>query len=113
MRLSCLRRGEVGAERLFDDDARAVGAARLGQLFHDQPEQRGRDGEVVRRPLRRAELFADGLERGRVVVVAVDIAQQAAQLVERRRIEAAVLSRGCRAPGPGAGRGSSRPWPRR
>ena len=55
------------------------------------PNSDGRDGEVVRRPLRGAELLADGLEGRRVVVVAVDVAQQAGQLVERRRIEAAVL----------------------
>ena len=88
------------AEGLFDDDAGAVGAARLGQLFHDQPEQHGRDGEVVRRPLRGAELLADGLKRRRVVVVAVDVAQQAAQLVERRRIEPAVLLEAVVRPGP-------------
>ena len=108
-----LRRGEVVPEGLFDDDASAVGAARLGQLFHDEPEQRGRDGEVVRRPLRGAELFADGLKGCRVFVVAVDIAQQAAQLVESRGIDSRRVSRGCRAPAPGAGRDSNRPWPRR
>ena len=108
-----LRRGEVAAERLFDDDAGAVGAARLAELLHDRPEQRGRDGEVVRRPLGRAELLAERLERRRVVVVAVDVAQQAAQLVERRRIEAAVLLEAVACPRLEAGRGSSRPWPRR
>ena len=78
----------------------SVGAARLGQLFHDQPEQHGRDGEVVRRPLRRAELLAEGLKRGRVVVVAVHIAQQAAQLVERRGVESAVVLEAVARPGP-------------
>ena len=86
-----LRRGQVSAERLFDDDAGALGAARLGELFHDQPEQRGWDGEVVRRPLGGAEFLADGLKGCRVVVVAVDVAQQAAELVEGRGIEAAVF----------------------
>ena len=33
-----LRRGEVPAEWLFDDNASAIVAARLGQLFDDQPE---------------------------------------------------------------------------
>jgi hypothetical protein len=33
-----LRRGEVPAKRLFDDNPSAVGAARLGQLFDDQAE---------------------------------------------------------------------------
>ena len=34
-----LRRGKVVAERLFDDDAGAVGSIRFGQLFHDESEQ--------------------------------------------------------------------------
>src|SRR5439155_17756020 len=86
-----LRRGEVTAEGLFDDDASAVGAARQGQPFHDESEQRGRDGEVVRRALGGAELLANGLEGRRVLVVAVHVTQQAAQRVERRGIESAVL----------------------
>ena len=45
----------------------------------------------MRRPLGGAKLSADGLERRRVLVVAVDVAQQAAQRVERRGIEPAVL----------------------
>ena len=47
-------------------------------------EQHGRDGEVVRRPLGGAEFLAEGLEGRRVLVVAVDVAQQAAELVEGR-----------------------------
>ena len=89
------------------------GAARLGQLLDDQPEQRGRDGEVVRRPLGGAELLADGLERRRVVVVAVDVAQQAGTACRTPPDRARRASPGCRAPGPEAGRASSRPWPRR
>ena len=72
----------------------------LAELLDDQPEQRGRDGEVVRRPLGGAELLADGLEGRRVLVVAVDVAQQAAQLVERRGIEPAVLLEAVARPGP-------------
>src|SRR2546425_8771361 len=86
-----LRGGDVVAERFLDDDAGAVRAARLAELLHDQLEQHGRDGQVVRRPSGGAQLFADGLERRRVLVVAVDVAQQAAQLAERRGIEAPVL----------------------
>jgi hypothetical protein len=44
-----------------------------------------------RRPLRRAELTAERLERRRIVVVAVDIFHEADELVERRGVEAAVL----------------------
>ena len=72
-----LCRAEVSAEGLFENDAGALGAARLGELLHDEPEERGRDGKVVCRPLGRAELFADCLKRCRVFVVPVNIAQQA------------------------------------
>ncbi len=44
-------RREVMTEGFFDDDARVLGAARFGELFHDHPEQHGWDGEVVSRPL--------------------------------------------------------------
>ena len=51
-------------------------------------------------PLRRAERGADGLKRGRVIVVAVHIAQQAAQPVTRRRIDAPVVLEAVTGPGP-------------
>src|SRR5713101_2656646 len=86
-----LRRGAVAAERLFDDHASAVGATRPAQLCHDRPEQRGRDREVVGRALGGAELLTNRIERRRVPVVAVDVAQLTGQLVERRGIESAVL----------------------
>src|SRR5215831_18913998 len=41
----------------------------------------------MRWSLRRVELLADGLKGGRVFIVTVNIAQQAAQLVEGRRID--------------------------
>src|SRR3989449_6686006 len=76
---------------LLDDDASAVRAVRLAELLHDQFEQHGWDGEIVRRPPGGAELFADGLECRQVLVVAIDVAQQAAQRGERRGIEPTVL----------------------
>ena len=79
------------SKRLLDDDARSLGTARLGKLFHDCPKQQGRDGEVVRRPLGGAEFLADGLERRRVLVIAVHITQQAGQLVEGGGIESPVV----------------------
>jgi hypothetical protein len=84
------RGDDVVAERLLDDDAR-VRRAPLGELLHDQLEQHGRDGEVVQRPPGGTQLSADGLKRRGVPVVAVDVAQQAAQRAERRGIDAAVL----------------------
>jgi hypothetical protein len=69
------RRGEIVAERLLDDDAGAVPTAGIAELLHDQLEQHGRDGQVVRRLPDGAQLLANGLERRRVLVVAVDVAQ--------------------------------------
>src|SRR5712692_11344994 len=57
-----LRREEIVTERFFDDDASAVRASSFGQLFHDRPEQHRRDGEIVRRLLRRAKLLTQGLK---------------------------------------------------
>ena len=51
-------------------------AAGLGELLDDRAEQHRRDRQVVRRPLRGAELLAQLLERRRLGVVAVDVAQQ-------------------------------------
>ena len=86
-----LGRGKVVAEGLFDDDSRPLGAARSGQLLDDRPEQRRGDGEVMRGPLGPAQLLTKVCEGGRVAIVAVDVAQESAQLVERRCVESAVL----------------------
>src|SRR5881628_3082331 len=69
-----LRRGEIVTERFFNDDASAVGASSFGQLFHNHPEQHRRDGEIMRRLLRRAKLLPKGLKRRRLFIVAVNIA---------------------------------------
>src|SRR5207244_3214117 len=47
--------------------------------------------EIVRGPLRRAKFFAQRLKRGRIGIVAVDVAQQFRQLVESRGVGATVL----------------------
>ena len=88
---SAPRRLEVRPKRLFDDDAGAFGTARFAELFDDRSEQDRRYGKVVRRPLRGAELFADGRKGRGVFVVAIHVAQQAAELVESRPVDAAVL----------------------
>ena len=75
-----LRRGEVAAEGLFDDDARILGAAGLGQPFGDRREQAGRDGQVVQRPLGGAQRLAQALRTSRVAVIAVDVLQPGAEL---------------------------------
>src|SRR5262245_31205983 len=86
-----LRREEIVTERFFNNDARAVRASSFAQLFHNCLEQPGRNGEIVRWPLRRAQLLPEGLKRRRVLIVAVHIAQQTTQLCERGGIDPAVL----------------------
>ena len=45
--------GQVAAERLLDDQPRALGAARLAQPLDHRREHAGRDGQVVRGMRRR------------------------------------------------------------
>ena len=54
-------------------------------------EQYRRNRQVVRRAMRSPQCFAERCERCRVLIVAVHVAQQADQLFEGRRINAAVL----------------------
>src|SRR5690242_4839024 len=79
------------AEGLFDDHTAAPVAAGLRQLLNHGFEERGRDGQVMRRPLRSVEFFADRLKRAGIVVVAVYVTQQSAQLLKSRRIDSAVF----------------------
>src|SRR5262249_46175762 len=85
------RGGGVVAERLLDDDAGAARSAHLDELLDDQFEQHGRDGKEVQRAPGGTQLLADAPQGRGVLVVAVDGAQRAARLVERRGIEPAVL----------------------
>src|SRR5579885_1634980 len=85
------RGGEVRAEWLFDDHAAISGAARPREALDNGPKQHGGNGEIVRRPLRRAERVADRLKRGRIVVVAIHIAEQTGELLECGAVEPAVL----------------------
>src|SRR5215470_4172975 len=85
--IELLRREQIVTEGFFNDNTSTIGAACLGEPFHDEPEERRRDGKVMRWPLCRVQLLADGLEGSCVFIVTVNIAQQAAQLVEGRRID--------------------------
>src|SRR5262249_9527256 len=68
-----LCRGTVAAKWLFDDNAGPFGAARLSELFHDEPEEPWGNGEIICRPVRRAERLANRAKRCRVAVVAVNV----------------------------------------
>ena len=85
------RRREVLAEGLFDDDTGPRRAAGRGQLLDDRSEKRGRNGEVMRRMRRGAELAAERRERRRVRVVPIDIAELRTQLCEGITVEPAIL----------------------
>ena len=76
------RGGQVAAERLFDDDARMLGQVRGTEPFDHRREERGRDGEVVRRAPSATQRLLDRRERARVVIVPAHVAEQGQKLVE-------------------------------
>ena len=86
-----LRGGQVTTERLLRHDAATSGAAGATELLDHGRRQTRRNGEVVQGPLRRAQLATQEIERRRVLVVAVHIAEQGRKLVEGGAVDAAVL----------------------
>src|SRR5271170_3743194 len=68
-------------------------------MFDNGPKQRRRNGQVMRRMLSSAQLFAKRVEGCTVGVVAIDIAQQATQLLESRGINPAVFLKAVLSPG--------------
>src|SRR6266542_2469613 len=71
-----LRRREIVPEGFLDDDARASRTIRFRQVSDNGFEQNGRDRQVVRWTPGSIELFAKGRESFRVLVIAINIAQQ-------------------------------------
>jgi hypothetical protein len=87
-----LRADEVRPKWFFHDDARPFrDAAGLSKLLHDGAEQRWRNRKVKRRSSSVPERLSDGLECGGLVVVAIHVAQQAAQFHECSGVKAAML----------------------
>ena len=87
-------------EGLLDDDAGALAQPDLASCSTTSPNSEGGNGEIVRRALGRAELPCGcACERRRILVVAIDVAQQAGELGERGRIEPAVLLEAVLRPG--------------
>ena len=84
-----LRRREVAAKRLLDDDARTPEASGLGEVRDHDREHARRNGEVERRVLAVAQRLLQLLERGGIVVVAVNISDARRQRGEGVGIEAA------------------------
>ena len=84
------RRRQIVAEGFLDDDARSFRTAGLRQLRDDGSEEWRRYRQIVRGVLRGAEGLPERRESRRIVVVAIDVAQQPHELVERRAVESAV-----------------------
>ena len=76
------RRRQVASERLLDDDARLVGQTRGTESFDHRSEQRGRDGEVMRRAPGIPQRLPKRRERVRVVVITAHIPEQGKQVVK-------------------------------
>lgn len=87
----CIGGRTVATERLFNYEARIVGTARFGKLSRHGPEQNRRDRQIVHRLLGVTEFLAQRLERGRIVVVAVHVAQLAQHLDEDFRLRVAAM----------------------
>jgi hypothetical protein len=94
-----LRRREIVAERPLRHDATASRAAGAAEPGHHRREQARRNGEVVQRPLGSAQSATEQIERRRLSVVAVHVAEKRRELVERGSIDSAVrlqaLPRAC------------------
>src|SRR5215469_1992926 len=82
-----LGRCEVMTKWLFYDDSGASSAVGFGQMFDNGFKQYRRNCQVMRRAFRIPELFAQRREGCRILVIAVDVAQQGDQLFESRGIE--------------------------
>ena len=76
------RGGQVASERLFDNDARMLGQVRGAEPFDHRLEERGRDGEVVRRAPSATQRLFYRRERARVVIVPAHVPEQGQKMVE-------------------------------
>ena len=86
-----LRRFAIAAERFLDDKARVNVETALGERGNDDAKEARGNREIVQRPLGAAERLLQLCESLRVVVIAVDISQEAQQFVELRGISPPML----------------------
>ena len=75
----------------FSTTTRALSRSPPRQPFGDGREQAGRDGEIMQRTCGASRALAKCGERGRIAVIAVDIAQERARVVEAAGSSAAVF----------------------
>src|SRR6266481_10034736 len=78
-------------EWLLNDDSRVSVALRFSDMLHHGFKKYRRDGQVMGWPLRAVELFAKGLESPGILIVAVHVTQQPAQLFKCRRIHSSMF----------------------
>src|ERR1039458_1794660 len=93
-------RSPIAAEGFFDNDARSVAAARFSKLLDDHSEVGGRNSQIKNRMLSACECLTQGLVGRRVRIIALDVAQQRAELLERHGVESPMLFKTCPYPGP-------------
>jgi len=86
-----LRRRQVTAEGLLDDNPRAARAARLAEPLDHLLERTGRDGEVVQRMRSTAEFHAERGVGSRSTIVTADVVESLLKLREDRLVKTAVL----------------------
>ena len=91
MRFSSSALGQIVTERFLDHDSRIGGAAGFRQAFGNCAKQAGRHRQIMQWPLSLAQLLAQFGESCGVAVVAVDIAQQADELLKRALLQTTVL----------------------
>src|ERR1700722_4769374 len=86
-----LRRLAIAAERFLDDEARVDVETALGERGDDNAKQAGGNRKIVQRPLGAAERLLQFGEGLRIVVIAIDVPQEAQELIKLSGVGAAVL----------------------
>src|SRR5579872_389822 len=69
-------------------------------MFDHEAKERRRNGQIMRRPLRFAELPSQGLKSGRVRIIAINVSQQVNKLAESCGINPAVFFQAVVSAGP-------------
>src|SRR6185369_17520683 len=85
------RRSQITAEGLFNDNPGVADATGARELLDDCAEGRGRDGQVECGTFRRADLPAQSLEQGGIVIIPADEPQQTAELIESFGIHSSLV----------------------
>ena len=82
---------EVASERLFDDDARLLGAAHAAERGDDDRKRVGRNRQIVERTRARAERATQRVVGRGIAVIAPDVVEQGSEFRERRVVQQPLL----------------------